>query len=142
MSQRCRLTVPSLDTVTSVRESSSSPAITRGKDSGEARGSWIVRDVPASDWLFAGTGLRPGSRFGEGWGIEIDRTSADSPDGVEVIAEIPDLFGPGFTAQMTYYETKHGAKVFAAGVFTLAGQALEPGVPRVLANLWTKLARP
>ena len=79
---------------------------------------------------------------GEDWGIEIDRTSADSPDGVEVIAEIPDLLGPGFTAQMTYYETRHGAKVFAAGAFTLAGQALEPGVPRVLANLWTKLPRP
>ena len=114
----------------------------RGNDSGEARGSWIVRDVPASHWLFAGTGLAPGSRFGEDWGIEIDRTSPESPDGVEVIAEIPDLFGPGFTAQMTYYETKYGAKVFAAGAFTLAGQALEPGVPRVLANLWTKLARP
>jgi hypothetical protein len=24
----------------------------------------------------------------------------------------------------------------------LAGAALDPGVPRVLANLWTKLARP
>jgi len=114
----------------------------RGNDSGEARGSWIVRDVAASRWLFAGTGLVPGSRFGQDWGIEIDRTSGDSPEGVEVIAEIPDLFGPGFTAQMTYYETKHGAKVFAAGAFTLAGQALEPGVPRVLANLWAKLARP
>ena len=53
-------------------------------------------------------------------GIEIDRTSPDSPKGVQVIAEIPDLFGPGFTAQMTYYETKGGAKVFAAGAFTLA----------------------
>jgi hypothetical protein len=114
----------------------------RGNDSGEARGSWIVRDVPASEWLFAGTGVRPGSRFGEDWGIEIDRSAADSPDGLQVIAEIPDLFGPGFTAQMTYYETRQGAKVFAAGAFTLAGQALEPGVPRVLANLWAKLARP
>ena len=114
----------------------------RGNDSGEKRGSWLVRDVPAVDWLFAGTGIRPGSRFGEDWGIEIDRTSGDSPKGVQVIAEIPDLFGPGFTAQMTYYETKGGAKVFAAGAFTLAGQALEPGVPRVLANLWAKLARP
>ena len=37
---------------------------------------------------------------------------------------------------MTYYETNYGAKVFAAGAFTLAGQALEPGVSRVLANLW------
>ena len=114
----------------------------RGNDSGEARGSWIVRDVPAADWLFAGTGIRPGSRFGEDWGIEIDRTSADSPKGVQVIAEIPDLFGPGFTAQMTYYETEYGAKVFATGAFTLAGRALEPGVPRVLANLWARLARP
>ena len=114
----------------------------RGNDSGETRGSWLVRDVPAVDWLFAGTGIRPGSRFGEDWGIEIDRTSAASPKGLQVIAEIPDLFGPGFTAQMTYYETNGGAKVFAAGAFTLAGQALEPGVPRVLANLWARLARP
>ena len=114
----------------------------RGNDSGEKRGSWLVRDVPAVDWLFAGTGIRSGSRFGEDWGIEIDRTSAASPKGVQVIAEIPDLFGPGFTAQMTYYETRGGAKVFAAGAFTLAGQALEPGVPRVLANLWAKLAGP
>ena len=114
----------------------------RGNDSGEKRGSWLVRDVPAVDWLFAGTGIRPGSRFGEDWGIEIDRTAADSPKGVQVIAEIPNLFGPGFTAQMTYYETRGGAKVFAAGAFTLAGQALEPGVPRVLANLWAKLAGP
>jgi hypothetical protein len=114
----------------------------RGNDSGEKRGSWLVRDVPAAGWLFAGTGLRPGSRFGEDWGIEIDRTSSASPKGVQVIAEIPDLFGPGLTAQMTYYETKGGAKVFAAGAFTLAGQALEPGVTRVLANLWATLARP
>ena len=114
----------------------------RGNDSGEARGSWLVRDVPAADWLFAGTGIRPGSRFGEDWGIEIDRTSPDSPKGVQVIAELPDLFGPGFTAQMTYYETRGGAKVFAAGAFTLAGQALEPGVPRVLTNLWARVAKP
>jgi hypothetical protein len=114
----------------------------RGNDSGEARGSWIVRKTPAATWLFAGTGLGPGSRFGEDWGIEIDCTSDDSPEDVEVIAEIPDLFGPGFTAEMTYYETGQGAKVFAAGAFTLAGQSLEPGVTRVLANLWAKLSRP
>ena len=114
----------------------------RGNDSGERRGSWIVRDVPASKWLFAGTGIRPGSRFGDDWGVEIDRSSPESPQGLEVIAEIPDLFGPGFTAQMTYYESIFGAKVFAAGAFTLAGQALEPGVSRVLANLWARLARP
>ncbi len=41
-----------------------------------------------------------------------------------MLAEIPDLFGKGFTAQMTYYETPSGAKVFAAGAFTLAGSVL------------------
>ena len=114
----------------------------RGNDRGEARGSWVVQRTPAATWLFAGTGLRPGSRFGKGWGIEIDRTSAASPKNVEVVAEIRDLFGPGFTAQMTYYETRGGAKVFAAGAFTLAGRALAPAVTPVLANLWARLARP
>jgi hypothetical protein len=114
----------------------------RGNDSGEKRGSWLVRDVPAAEWLFAGTDIEPGSRFGKAWGIEIDRTSADSPRKVQVIAEIRDLFGPGFTAQMTYYETRSGAKVFAAGAFTLAGKVLAPDVRHVLGNLWAKLARP
>ena len=114
----------------------------RGNDRGEARASWVVRDVPAASWLFADTSIRPGDLFGEDWGIEIDQTSPASPRNVQVIAELPDLFGPGLTAQMTYYETRAGARVFAAGAFTLAGQALEPGVPRVLANLWARLARP
>jgi len=113
----------------------------RGNDSGESRGAWILQKTPAATWIFAGLGLRPGAEFGTG-GIEIDRTAADTPDGVEVVAEIPDLFGPGFTAQMTYYETEDGAKVFAAGAFTLAGSADKPEVARVLANLWGRLSRP
>jgi N,N-dimethylformamidase beta subunit-like, C-terminal len=114
----------------------------RGNDRGERRGAWILTAAPAASWLFTGTGLGAGSRFGDDWGIEIDQTTPDSPRNVRVIAEIPDLFGPGFTAQMTYYETRAGAKVFAAGAFTLAGAALDPGVPRMLANLWAQLARP
>jgi hypothetical protein len=114
----------------------------RGNDRGEARGSWLVRDRPAVSWLFAGTGFRPGSRFGADWGIEIDQTSPDSPVGVQVLAEMPDLFGPGFTAQMTYYETRAGAKVFAAGAFTLAGRTSSPVVARVVANLWRVLSEP
>ena len=78
-----------------------------------------MRDAGGASWLFAGTGLSDGSPFGSG-GIEIDKTGPDSPAGVEVLAEIPNLFGPGFTAQMTYYETAAGAKVFAAGAFTFA----------------------
>jgi hypothetical protein len=56
-----------------------------------------------------------------------------------VLAEIPDLFGPGFTAQMTYYQTPHGAKVFAAGAFTLAGSAGQPVVAQLLENLWARM---
>jgi len=111
----------------------------RGNDSGQHRGPWIVRNVDGAPWLFAGTGLRNGSTFGSG-GIEIDKTSAASPRGVEVLAEIPNLFGPGFTAQMTYYETRSGAKVFAAGAFTLAGAVIDnPIVAKLMANLWTQL---
>ena len=91
------------------------------------------------------TRLAPGdgNEFWECRPVEIDGTRRPpSPAGTEVVAVIPDLFGPGFTGQMTYYETGHVLKVFAAGAFTIAGRALEPGVPRVLANLWAKLARP
>jgi hypothetical protein len=114
----------------------------RGNDGGEHRGPWIVRDLEAAPWLFAGTDLSDGSTFGNG-GIEIDKTSASSPLNVHVIAEIPDLLGPGLTAQMTYYETAAGAKVFAAGAFTLAGTAgKDPAVTQLLANLWHKLSQP
>ena len=54
-------------------------------------------------------------------------------------AEIPNLIGPGGTAQMTYYETPAGARVFAAGAFTLAG-ARDPLSRRLLENLWRHLA--
>ncbi len=90
--------------------------------------------------MFAGTGLDPGERFGDNWGIEIDHTDESSPSQVQVLAEIPDLYGPGFTAQMTYYETESGARVFSAGAFSIAGQIGDPHVSRVVANLWRRLA--
>ena len=40
---------------------------------------------------------------------------------------------------MTYYETPEGAKVFAAGAFTLAGSVLQRNVGVLLANLWLHL---
>ena len=114
----------------------------RANDDGQHRGPWVVRDVEAAPWLFAGTGLVDGSTFGIG-GIEIDKTSAASPANVHVLAEIPDLLGPGLTAQMTYYETPGGAKVFASGAFTLAGQVLsEPPVGQMIGNLWAHLSQP
>ena len=48
----------------------------------------------------------------------------------------------GFTAQMTYYETVEGAKVFAAGALDFGGTALLPVVSRMLENLWVRLAAP
>jgi hypothetical protein len=114
----------------------------RANDDGQRHGPWIVRDTEGAPWLFAGTGLVDGSPFGNG-GIEIDHTSSASPRGVDVLADIPDVLGKGLTAQMTYYETPAGAKVFAAGAFTLAGEVISNRVVRQLvANLWTHLARP
>ena len=40
---------------------------------------------------------------------------------------------------MTYYETPSGAKVFAAGAFTLAGGALQPTVSHMLGDAWQHL---
>ena len=73
-------------------------------------------------WIFAGTNLQPGSSFARG-GIEADATTANSPRETEVIATIPNIFGTGQDAEMSYYELPNGAKVFAAGAFTLAGRA-------------------
>jgi hypothetical protein len=105
------------------------------------RQPWIVRRSHAGRWLLAGTGLSEGSRFGRG-GVEIDRTSPASPSGVEVVAEIPHLFGRGMTAQMTFYETKRGAKVFAAGAFYFTRLAhVDPVTSRILENMWTELTQ-
>ena len=64
------------------------------------------------------------------------------PTGTIVVAEIPEIYGPTFTAQMTYYETPTGAKVFAAGAIDFGGTALLPIVSRMLENLWARLSLP
>jgi hypothetical protein len=106
----------------------------------ELRGPYAVRNAGAAPWLFRGTGLRNGSRFGT-FGIEIDRKTAASPRGTAVLAEIQNGHGPGKAGQMAYYETWRGAKVFAAGAFTLAGSATRSYGARLLENLWRHLAR-
>jgi hypothetical protein len=111
----------------------------RGNDRGGHRGPWILRSgAAATPWLFAGLNLEPGQGISSG-GIEIDATSSASPKGIHILAEIPNLYGPGFTAQMTYYETPAGAKVFAAGAFSLAGNVWEPEVTTLMTNLWARL---
>ena len=117
----------------------------RGNDDGRKQQPYIVRSASTAPWLWAGTGLADGAMFGQelgGYGIEIDQTTQFSPPGTTVLAEIPDLFGPGLTAQMTYYETPQGAKVFAGGAIDFGGSATVPTVSRILSNLWARLSAP
>ncbi len=111
----------------------------RASDDGTHRAAYVVRSIGCAPWLFRGTALRPGSRFG--WsGVEISATTADSPQGTCVLAEIPNLLGVGRTAQMTYYETAGGARVFASGAFCLVDRSRTVAV--LLDNLWRRLSRP
>ena len=48
--------------------------------------------------------------------------------------------GPGRSAEMTYYETDAGAKVFAAGVLNFAASIDDPQVSRLVDNVWARLA--
>jgi hypothetical protein len=106
----------------------------------ELRGPYVVRNVQATPWLFRGTGLRNGSSFGT-FGIEIDRKTAASPRSTVVIAQIRNGHDSASAGQMAYYETRRGAKVFAAGAFTLAGSATRSYGAQLLENLWRHLAR-
>jgi hypothetical protein len=110
-------------------------------DMGEHRGSWVVR--PAAEklhWIMQGTGLTVGMPFSSG-GIEADETTSDSPKNVTVIASIDNLYGDGRSADMTYYQTASGAKVFAAGAFTLAGSVWQGHVSELMNNLWSGLSQ-
>jgi hypothetical protein len=117
----------------------------RANDDGRIQKPFIVRSATTAPWFWAGTGLTDGSIFGEtggGYGIEIDQTSPFTPANTLVLAEIPDLYGPGLTAQMTYYETPAGARVFAGGALDFGGSATLWPVRRMLENLWVRLASP
>jgi hypothetical protein len=111
----------------------------RGNDQGLKRRPFVVREARANAWLLAGTGLSTGSTFGS-FGIEIDGTAPVSPRATQVLAEVPNLLGPGQTAQMTYYETPGGTRVFSAGALDFTSRALSAPVDRMLDNLWRRLA--
>jgi N,N-dimethylformamidase beta subunit-like protein len=111
-------------------------------DQRSPRAAWVVRRTSDLSWMLRATQLRVGSRFGRG-GVEIDQVTRDSPRSVRVVAEIPNLFGPGMTAQMAYYETDAGARVFAAGAFHLMRNVTTDSVVwRLLENIWARLATP
>ncbi len=110
-------------------------------DDGSIQDAFVVTGAELAPWVFEGTGLTNGSVFGQ-YGIEIDHTTPQSPPETIVLAEIPDLFGPGRTAQMTYYETDSGAKVFGAGVLAFGIRALQAEVSQILDNVWRRLTAP
>jgi hypothetical protein len=96
---------------------------------------FVVGKTGRARWLFAGTGIGDGDALGM-FGIEVDGRVQASPRNVQVLAVMGNAFGTGRPAEMTYYETGRGARVFAAGAFTLAGrQARRPQMAQVLSNL-------
>jgi hypothetical protein len=102
---------------------------------------YVVTGARKAPWLFRGTGLANGSSFGS-YGIEINQWTPASPSHTLVLAEAKDLFGPGRSAEMTYYQTPKGAKVFSAGAINFGGSAEWPVVTRLLDNLWRRLSSP
>jgi hypothetical protein len=117
----------------------------RANDDGTRQGVFEVVAAEAVPWLFEGTGLGNGSTIGEmvgGYGIEIDAATVDSPAGTTIIARIPDLFGPGLNAEMSYYETAAGARVFAAGVLDFGGSVTLWPIRRMMDNLWHHMLEP
>ncbi len=100
---------------------------------------FTVTGTQQAPWLFRGTGLRDGIDFGV-YGIEVDALAPNSPPNTRVLARIPNIFGPGESAEMTYYTTAKGAKVFSAGVMNFGGSALWPVVSIVMQNIWAELS--
>jgi hypothetical protein len=109
-------------------------------DRGGRQQPYVVVGADVAPWAFAGTGLANGSTFGL-YGVEIDAVTRASPPGTQVLARIPDLFGPGRSAEMTYYETPNGARVFSAGALAFGGTVmLWPEVGKILDNVWARLS--
>ena len=113
----------------------------RGNDEGQRRAPMVVTQSPAEGWLFAGTDLGIGDTFGM-FGIEIDARAPSSPSSTVTVARATNLFDNGLSAEMTYYEQPNGAKVFAAGAFTLAGLADSHVGAKILENLFAHLSVP
>lgn len=102
---------------------------------------YVVNGTHRASWFYAATSLATGDRFGH-FGIEIDARATSSPPRTTLFARAEDIFGPGKSAEMTYYTTPRGAKVFAAGVLNFAAHANSPIVDTMLGNVFAKLTKP
>ena len=112
-----------------------------GSNNGARQAGYTVTGASHEPWAFEGTGLADGDSFGL-YGIEIDARTAASPPETQVLARIPNLLGGSRSAEMTYYETPAGAKVFAAGVINFGASLGDPAVGRLLENVWARLSVP
>src|SRR3954470_15443275 len=106
---------------------------------GATQSPYTVQGAAAAPWAFAGTGLRNGSTFGR-YGIEVDARAPSSPASTRVLARAEHVIG-AHDAEMTYYETPAGARVFAAGVVNFAASITDPAVSRLVENVWSRLTR-
>jgi hypothetical protein len=100
--------------------------------------AYVVQGALNEPWAFTGTGLLNGSSFGR-FGIEIDSRAPSSPPGTAVLARIPRAIGR-HAAEMTFYETAAGTRVFAAGALDFGGSIDFPAVGRLVENVWARLA--
>lgn len=98
----------------------------------------------ADHWVFAGTGLKDGDRFGEkclherchggASGHETDKMSPSSPPGTQLLAKgvNPDDGG----AEIVLHETAGGGAVFSVGSITYpASLWVDPAVSRITRNV-------
>jgi hypothetical protein len=114
----------------------------KANDDGSRQRPFTVLRTADAPWLWQGTGVTDGAPLGDtigGYGIEIDARTRHSPPGTIVLAQIPDIFGKGLTAEMTYYETAAGARVFAAGALDFGGSVNIAPMSRMLDNLWRRM---
>ena len=100
--------------------------------------AYVVQGALSEPWVFDGTGLLNGSSFGRS-GAEIDSRAPSSPAGTVVLARTPRAIGR-HAAEMTFYETGAGARVFAAGALDFGGSIDLPAVGRLVENVWARLA--
>jgi hypothetical protein len=92
-------------------------------------------------WLFAGTGLRAGARFGSVRG-EIDAITTASPAGTSELARVdaiaPD--GGAVTGSMALLSTSGRGDVFTAGMTGFVANLRRAGpIRRMMTNLWRHL---
>jgi hypothetical protein len=113
-----------------------------GSNHGAVQKPYVVEGAAALPWAFQGIFVTDGSLLGSYYGIEIDARAPSSPPGLVVLARVPDLLGPGRSAEMTYYETAAGAKVFAAGTLNFAATLDRPDISQLVDNMWRRLAMP